>query len=63
MTDTQDTDKLTMDHLVVLTSWMADNGYTPSEIAYAVEKPWKHTDLLAAARGDELALARLKKDE
>lgn len=28
-------------NIVTLTSWMAENGYDPDDIAYAVEKPWK----------------------
>lgn len=48
--------------LVYLTRWMAENGYTPDDIAYAVEKPWKYEDELKASKGDELAAARLKKD-
>jgi hypothetical protein len=31
-------------NLVLLTAWMADNDYPPKDIAYAVEKPWKHED-------------------
>jgi len=38
-------------NLVTLTSWMATNGYTAAEVAYAVEKPWKHTDLFLKATG------------
>ncbi len=32
------------DNLVTLTRWMADNGYTADDLAYAVEKPWKYED-------------------
>lgn len=28
---------------------MAQHGYTADEIAYAVEKPWKHIDLITQA--------------
>ncbi len=38
------------DDVVVLTQWMAAEGFTAAEVAYAVEKPWKHTDCLAIAR-------------
>jgi hypothetical protein len=31
-------------NLVLLTRWMADNDYTADQVAYAVEKPWKHED-------------------
>lgn len=31
-------------NLVTLTSYMAANGYTAEELAYAVEKPWKYED-------------------
>jgi hypothetical protein len=30
-------------NMVTLTRWMADNGYDADQVAYAVEKPWKHT--------------------
>jgi hypothetical protein len=40
----------THDDLVVLTAWMADNGYTAEEVAYAVEKPWKFDRELWDAR-------------
>lgn len=35
-----------VDHanIVVLARWMADNGYTAEDVAYAVEKPWKYED-------------------
>lgn len=36
--------------LIVLTRWMADEGFTAGEVADAVEKPWKYTDWLAIAR-------------
>lgn len=35
--------------VVAMTRWMADHGFTPDEIAYAVEKPHKHLDHLQAA--------------
>lgn len=38
------------DDVVVLTAWMAAQGYTSEEVAYAVEKPWKHLDELEQAR-------------
>jgi hypothetical protein len=40
----------TYDDLIELTAWMAAEGFTAAEVAYAVEKPWKHTDWLAIAR-------------
>jgi hypothetical protein len=36
--------------LVTLTWFMADNGYSAQDIAYAVEKPWKHVELLDEAK-------------
>lgn len=45
--------EITHADLVTLTAWMAENGSTPHEIAYAVEKPWKHLDLLAEATGQQ----------
>jgi hypothetical protein len=41
------------DNLVILTRWMADNGWTPSEIARCVEKPWSYTAEFAQAMLDE----------
>ncbi len=35
--------------VVTLTAWMAREGATAEEVAYAVEKPWKHRDWIAAA--------------
>ncbi|MCA1570813.1 MAG: hypothetical protein LC798_10950 [Chloroflexi bacterium] len=54
MSHTEHTDPCTVyppiadhDDLVALTSYMARSGdYTASDIAYAVEKPWKFTDVL-----------------
>ena len=37
---------ITHDDLVILTSYMAEHGYSAPEIAYAVEKPWKFLDVL-----------------
>jgi hypothetical protein len=36
--------------LVILVAYMAAEGYTSNDIAYAVEKPWKHADVLADAK-------------
>lgn len=36
--------------LVILVAYMAAEGFTPNQIAYAVENPWKYTDVLAAAK-------------
>lgn len=35
----------TREELVVLTAWMAQNDHSASDVAYCVEKPWKHKDL------------------
>jgi len=35
---------------VILVAYMASEGYTSNDIAYAVEKPWKHADVLAEAK-------------
>ena len=43
---------LARDDLIILTSWLADEGYSASDIAYAVEKPWKFADVLDAAKAD-----------
>ena len=47
--------------LVTLTAFMADEGYSAQDVAYAVEKPWKHGDILADARlaeDEAIALGR-----
>ena len=44
------TTEMTYEDLVILTSHMADNGYSAAEVAYAVEKPWKFEDVLIDAR-------------
>lgn len=41
--------------LVVLTAYMADQGYSAKDVAYAVEKPWKFADMLADAEASEFA--------
>ena len=38
------------DDLVVLTRWMATEGFTAAEVADVVEKPWKYADWLAIAQ-------------
>ena len=38
--------------LVILVTYMALNDYDPRQIAYAVEKPWKHTGELAEAKAE-----------
>ena len=48
--------------LAKLVRWMADNGYTPDQIADAVEKPWHYRQELLAANGDELAAKRVLSD-
>lgn len=35
--------------IVLLTSHMADEGYSAQDIAYAVEKPWKYEDIYSLA--------------
>jgi len=42
--------ELSYDDVVTLTAWMAAAGCTATEVAYAVEKPWKHHDELDLAR-------------
>lgn len=54
--------EITYNDLITLTRWMAQNGYSADDVAYAIEKPHKYLDELKAAKGDELAAARLKKD-
>jgi len=44
------------DDLVLLTAWMADNGFTAAEVAAAVEKPWHYHDELIAAAFNEAAM-------
>ena len=41
---------MSYDDLVLLTAWMAAEGYTPNDIAYAVEKPWKWAEELVQAK-------------
>jgi len=36
--------------LVILVAYMAAEHYSAWDIAYAVEKPWKYTNLLAEAK-------------
>jgi len=39
-------------NLVTLVSWMAESGnYSASDVAYAVEKPYKYTDEFLLATG------------
>jgi hypothetical protein len=40
----------TYDELITLTAWMAENGHSAADIAYAVEKPWKFADELTQAK-------------
>lgn len=44
---------VTYEDLITLTAWMAENDYSPGEIAYAVEKPWRYLDELALAKAGE----------
>lgn len=32
------------ENVATLAAYMADHGHTAAEVAYAVEKPWKHED-------------------
>lgn len=43
----------TYDEVVRLTAWMAQHGYSASDVAYAVEKPWKHADYWEQVLTDE----------
>ncbi len=52
MTTTDDREVSHVD-IVTLTAFMADHDYTAEQIAYAVEKPWKHLDILARAQQGE----------
>jgi hypothetical protein len=36
--------------LVILVRYMLEDAYTAEDIVYAVEKPWKFTDVLADAK-------------
>lgn len=36
--------------LVLMVDWAADQGWEPRDIAYLVEKPWKHEDVLKRAK-------------
>ncbi|MDN5768903.1 MAG: hypothetical protein L0H78_24240 [Humibacillus sp.] len=47
--DTATTEEISYADLITLTAWMAHEGATAEEVAYAVEKPWKHRDWIAAA--------------
>jgi hypothetical protein len=38
--------EVTYDQVVTITARMAEDGATAKEVAYAVEKPWKHLDWL-----------------
>ena len=38
--------------LIILTSWMAAEGYTSDNIAEAVRKPWHWADELEQAKAD-----------
>ena len=42
--------KADRDDLVILVAYMAEEYYSAHDIAYAVEKPWKHADVLAEAK-------------
>lgn len=45
-----------LDHqnVIKLTSYMADHYYDASDVAYAVEKPWKFGDVFLEAIQEEL---------
>ena len=40
------------DNVVTLTAYLAGAGYEPSEVAYAVEKPWKFRREFITARAE-----------
>lgn len=42
--------RIARNDLVILTSFMAGDGYSANDIAYAVERPWKFVDVLAEAK-------------
>jgi hypothetical protein len=39
-------------NIVTLTSWMANNSYDASDVAYAVEKPWKFEEEFGLATAE-----------
>jgi hypothetical protein len=41
------------DNLVTLCNWLAENGRSGGEVAYAVEKPWKYEDEFNEATKEE----------
>jgi hypothetical protein len=47
--DIETAPEIIYEDVVVMTRWMAIEGFTPDEIAYAVEKPYKHLDYLRRA--------------
>ncbi|MFD7161396.1 hypothetical protein ACFV9C_42895 [Kribbella sp. NPDC059898] len=47
--DVDPTSEISYDDVIVMTRWMASEGFTPDEIAYAVEKPHKHLDYVHRA--------------
>lgn len=48
--DLDPTDDITHADVVTLTAWMAREGSTADEVAYAVERPWQHRDWIRLAR-------------
>lgn len=47
--DVDPTPEISYGDVVVMTRWMASEGFTSDEIAYAVEKPYKHLDYVRRA--------------
>jgi hypothetical protein len=47
-----DPESITHDDIVLLTAYMAEEGYPASEVAYAVEKPWKYIEELVKAQAE-----------
>ena len=43
------------ENLVMLTSYLADNGANGAAVAHAVEKPWNYEDEFRAAENAQLA--------
>jgi hypothetical protein len=53
MTEREERWEPSYDEVVRLTAWMASHGYSASDVAYAVEKPWKHADCWERVLTDE----------
>lgn len=51
------------DNLITLCNWLAKNGRSGGEVAYAVEKPWKYEEEFNEAQADEARARRNTFDE